>query len=67
VDRAALAAAGIHDAGALLHWFVARDDELRAYAGEGAVLSDDRPTVEYFRSLPPDRTQLDLSRFSRRM
>ena len=66
VSRAALADAGIGDDPVLLQWFLARDAELRAYAGDGPVLTDDRPAIEYFRSLPPDATPLDLGRFSRR-
>jgi spermidine synthase len=65
VDRTALAAAGIVDGPTLLQWYLARDGELRAYAGEGPALSDDRPTIEYFRSLPRDGTPLDIARFSR--
>jgi spermidine synthase len=48
------------------HWFLARDDELRSYTGPGPILSDDRPAVEYFRSLPDAEVGLDLRRFSRR-
>jgi spermidine synthase len=65
VSRAALAQAGIGDDPVLRQWFLARDDELRAYAGHGPVLTDDRPATEYFRSLPPDDTPIDLTRFSR--
>ena len=44
----------------LLGQFVAGPDELRAYAGDGVVLTDDRPLVEYFLSLPRDQAP-DLS------
>ncbi|HXG71650.1 MAG TPA: fused MFS/spermidine synthase, partial [Gemmatimonadaceae bacterium] len=44
----------------LLGEFVAGPDELRAFVGNGPVLTDDRPLVEYFLSLPRDR-QPDLS------
>ncbi|HXG57288.1 MAG TPA: fused MFS/spermidine synthase, partial [Vicinamibacterales bacterium] len=44
----------------LLGEFVAGPDELRAFVGNGPVLTDDRPLVEYFLSLPRD-TQPDLS------
>ena len=62
VDHASLAAVGIDDGPALLQWFLARDDELRAYAGEGPLLVDDRPAIEYFRSLPLDDPSVDLGR-----
>jgi hypothetical protein len=35
-------------------------DELRAFVGPGPLLTDDRPLVEYFLSLPRDR-EVDLS------
>lgn len=40
---------------ALLQLFVAGPDELRAYLGDGPLLTDDRPMAEYFLSLPRDR------------
>ena len=43
----------------LLATFAAGPDELRAFAGAGPVLTDDRPLTEYFLSLPRDRT-IDL-------
>jgi spermidine synthase len=39
----------------LLAAFVAGPNELRAFVGEGPILTDDRPLVEYFLSLPRDR------------
>lgn len=44
----------------LLAEFVAGPDELRAFVGNGPVLTDDRPLVEYFLSLPRDKPP-DLS------
>ena len=35
--------------------YVAGPDEMRAFVGEGPVLTDDRPLVEYFLSLPRDK------------
>jgi spermidine synthase len=35
--------------------FTAGPDELRAFVGDGPVLTDDKPVVEYFLSLPRDR------------
>jgi spermidine synthase len=40
--------------------YVAGPDELRAFVGPGPVLTDDRPLVEYFLSLPRDK-DMDLS------
>ena len=44
----------------LLRLYIAGPSELRQYVGEGPVLTDDRPMVEYFLSLPRDRSP-DLS------
>jgi spermidine synthase len=53
-------AEGLRDLGTptfdrLLSLFSAGPDELRAFVGDGPVLTDDRPLVEYFLSLPRDR------------
>ena len=45
---------------ALLGQYVAGPEELRRYVGDGPLLTDDRPLVEYFLSLPRDRA-VDLS------
>ena len=46
----------------LLGLYMAGPDELRAYLGDGPILTDDRPLAEYFLSLPrgrnPDRSGL---------
>ena len=34
---------------------MAGPDELRQFVGDGPILTDDRPMVEYFFSLPRDR------------
>lgn len=39
----------------LLRLYVAGPAELRRYVGEGPLLTDDRPLVEYFLSLPRDK------------
>ena len=44
----------------LLRLYVAGPAELRRYLGDGPVLTDDRPLVEYFLSLPRDRA-VDLT------
>ncbi len=43
----------------LLALYVAGPAELSRYVGEGPILTDDRPLVEYFLSLPRDKT-MDL-------
>jgi spermidine synthase len=53
-------ARGLHDLNVesfdrLLAAYVAGPDELRAFVGDGPLLTDDRPLVEYFLSLPRDR------------
>ena len=47
----ALADIGIHSVDDLLGRFNARPDTLRKYAGDGTMLTDDRPLIEYFLSL----------------
>ncbi|MBM3517731.1 MAG: hypothetical protein FJX56_07595 [Alphaproteobacteria bacterium] len=59
--REGLAAVGIRDLASLTARYWAGPDELRAYVGAGPTLTDDRPMVEYFRSLPTDEPPPDLS------
>jgi hypothetical protein len=56
---------GLNDVDGVLHLFTATDAELRAYAGDGLIVTDDHPYIEFFRSLPADPTPPDLSRFER--
>jgi spermidine synthase len=58
--REMMAMLGVQNFQDLLGLYVAGPDELRRYAGDGPVLTDDRPMVEYFLSLPRDR-QIDLT------
>jgi spermidine synthase len=58
-------AQGLRDVGIksfedLLGTFVAGPKEIRAFVGEGPLLTDDRPLAEYFLSLPRDKA-VDLS------
>ncbi|HET7771141.1 MAG TPA: hypothetical protein VFN74_20395, partial [Chloroflexota bacterium] len=48
----------------LLAQFMAHPHELAAYAGDGPIISDRFPVIEYTRTLPRDE-RADLSRFSR--
>jgi spermidine synthase len=52
VTRAALDEVGLDSFATLLSWYVAGPDELRRFVGPGPLLTDDRPLVEYHRSLP---------------
>ena len=53
--RDMLAMLGVRTFDDLLRQFNAGPQELRAFVGEGPILTDDRPLVEYFLSLPRDR------------
>ena len=58
-------ALGAHDLGTdtfeqLLSAYRAGPEQLRAFVGPGPILTDDRPLVEYFLSLPRDR-DVDLA------
>ena len=44
----------------LLTRMTAGPEELRAFVGEGPILTDDQPRVEYFLSLPKDDPDIDL-------
>jgi hypothetical protein len=45
---------GVRNFSDLLGQYVAGPDQLRAYVGDGLILTDDRLAVEYFLSLPND-------------
>lgn len=59
--RAALDAVGLDGFEALKSWYTAGPAELRRFVGTGPVLTDDRPLVEYHRSLPANDPQVDLT------
>jgi spermidine synthase len=59
--RTALALIGLSSFDALLARYTAGPDELRDFVGPGLILTDDRPLVEYHRSLPADEPEVDLS------
>ena len=52
---------GVQTFDQLQRLFRAGADELRAFVGDGPLLTDDRPQLEYFLSLPRDHN-VDLSR-----
>jgi spermidine synthase len=53
--RGMIAMLGVKSFEDLLKLFVAGPDELRRFVGDGPILTDDKPMVEYFLSLPRDR------------
>jgi spermidine synthase len=57
----ARAAAGITSVDSLLGLYTAGPAELRRFAGKGPLLTDDRPRIEYYRSLPQGEAFVDLS------
>ena len=59
--RAALDEIGLDSFATLTSWYVAGPDELRRFVGEGPLLTDDRPLVEYHRSLPDGEPMVDLT------
>lgn len=59
--RAALDEVGIDSFETLTSWYVAGPDELRRFVGDGLLLTDDRPLVEYHRSLPAGDPPVNLS------
>lgn len=58
---AALDDIGLTSQDTLAGWFTAGPDAMRRFVGAGPLLTDDRPLLEYHRSLPPDAAALDLS------
>jgi spermidine synthase len=59
--RDALHAVGLDTFETLKSWYTAGPAEMRRFVGDGPVLTDDRPLVEYHRSLPGNDPPADLS------
>jgi spermidine synthase len=59
--RRALESIALPSFEALLARYTAGPDELREFVGPGLILTDDRPLVEYHRSLPANESEIDLS------
>lgn len=57
----AMTDAGLDSFETLRSWYTAGPREMQVLVGAGPVLTDDRPLVEYHRSLPADPRPLDLS------
>ena len=58
---AALDEVGLTSFDVLRSWYTAGPDDLRRFVGDGPLLTDDRPLLEYHRSLAKDDRPLDLS------
>ena len=63
--RDALAPLGVTSYETLQALRIAEGPALRAFVGEGPLLTDDRPLVEYYLSLPRDARAVDLSALGR--
>ena len=61
VTAQALDDIGLTSFGVLRSWYTAGPESMRRFVGHGPLLTDDRPLVEYHRSLPRDARPLDLS------
>ncbi|HEX7780468.1 MAG TPA: fused MFS/spermidine synthase [Vicinamibacterales bacterium] len=59
--RSALALVDITSFDRLLSLYTAGPESLRAFVGPGLILTDDRPLVEYHRSLPAHERDIDVS------
>jgi spermidine synthase len=58
--RSSLQEVGLGSVESLLASYTAGPDELRRFVGAGPVLTDDRPRIEYFGSLPERERAIDL-------
>jgi spermidine synthase len=58
---AALDEIGLTSFDVLKSWYTSGSNEMRRFVGAGPILTDDRPLLEYHRSLPPDSQPLDLT------
>jgi spermidine synthase len=61
IAAAALDDIELRDFETLASWYTAGLDEMRRLVGGGPILTDDRPLVEYHRSLPANDPPIDLS------
>ena len=59
--RAALDEIGLTSFDVLRSWYTGGPEELHRFVGPGPLLTDDRPLLEYHRSLSDDPEPLDLS------
>ena len=59
--RFAFALVGLDNFEALLARYTAGPDEMRRFVGDGPILTDDRPLLEFHRSLPAGGAPVDVS------
>jgi spermidine synthase len=59
--QAALDQIGLRDFETLTGWYTAGPEQMKRFVGAGTLLTDDRPLVEYHRSLPANDPPVDLS------
>jgi spermidine synthase len=59
--RRELSSIGVTDVESVPRLYTAGPEEMRRFVGDGPVLTDDRPLLEYHRSLPEATRALDLS------
>jgi spermidine synthase len=50
----------------LLQTYLAAPDQIRPWVGDGGILTDDRPVIEYFLSVPTDERELNVRALQRR-
>ena len=62
--QSSLQEAGFPDVDTLLTQFTAGPDGLRRFIRDGPILTDDRPRLEYYRSLPQDHRPVDVGKLS---
>jgi spermidine synthase len=62
--REAFDAVGFTTLDKMMQAYFTGDRQLRAYAGPGPVLRDDKPVIEYFLSLPKGSPPADMSGFA---
>jgi spermidine synthase len=60
--RGALAGVGLRNADEVLNLYTGNRDEAVAYVGDGPIISDDRPLIEYFRSTQEAHEVVSLGR-----
>jgi spermidine synthase len=58
--RQNLARLGFHNSYDILREYVAGPDEIRAYVGDGPIITDRHPSIEFMRTLPTDGGVADL-------
>ena len=60
-DRAALTRVGLDSFDAVLARYTAGPEEMQRFVGDGPILTDDRPLLEYHRSIRDSGPPVDLS------